>query len=136
VFPVDGDRFAQIGVIPTGLGTLRIYPSRDGKVLRRNGGSHSVPGPPRGSGSLAVIDIASRKVETTWSIPGGRSPGMGNVSADGRRLWLSGGFDDVVYAIDTASGRVTNLPVGKEPHGLAVWPQPGCYPLGHTGNRR
>jgi hypothetical protein len=27
-------------------------------------------------------------------------------------------------------------PVGKEPHGLTVWPQPGRYSLGHTGNMR
>jgi hypothetical protein len=23
-----------------------------------------------------------------------------------------------------------------EPHGLTVWPQPGRYSLGHTGNMR
>jgi hypothetical protein len=26
--------------------------------------------------------------------------------------------------------------VGQEPHGLTVWPQPGRYSLGHTGNLR
>jgi hypothetical protein len=26
--------------------------------------------------------------------------------------------------------------VGTEPHGLTVWPQPGRYSLGHTGNMR
>jgi hypothetical protein len=31
---------------------------------------------------------------------------------------------------------VQKIPVGKEPHGLAVWPQPGRYSLGHTGNMR
>ena len=61
---------------------------------------------------------------------------MGNVSADGKTLWLSGRYDDVVYAIDTTSGSVTKIPVGKEPHGLTVWPQPGRYSLGHTGNMR
>jgi hypothetical protein len=30
---------------------------------------------------------------------------MGNVSADGKMLWLSGRFDDVVYAIDTSTVR-------------------------------
>ena len=61
---------------------------------------------------------------------------MGNVSADGRYVWLSGRFDDVVYRVDTGSGAVDFIPVGKEPHGLAVWPQPGRYNLGHTGNLR
>ena len=42
----------------------------------------------------------------------------------------------VVYAIDTGTGAVTKIPVGKEPHGLTVWPQPGRYSLGHTGNMR
>ena len=43
---------------------------------------------------------------------------MGNVSADGKWLWLSGRYDDVVYAIDTTTGEVASIPVGKEPHGL------------------
>ncbi|RBL66378.1 hypothetical protein C3E98_037880 [Pseudomonas sp. MWU13-2625] len=59
-----------------------------------------------------------------------------DVSADGKTLWLSGRFDDVVYAIDTTSGAVRSIPVGMEPHGLTVWPQPGRYSLGHTGNMR
>jgi len=61
---------------------------------------------------------------------------MGNVSADGKQLWLSGRYDDGVYVFDTATGKVTKIPVGKEPHGLTVWPQPGRYSLGHTGNMR
>jgi len=55
------------------------------------------------------------------------------VSADGKTLWLSGRYDNVVYAIDTASGKVHQIPVGTQPHGLTVWPQPGRYSLGHTG---
>ena len=60
----------------------------------------------------------------------------GNVSADGTQLWLSGRFDDVVYVFDTRTGEVKTIPVGREPHGLTVWPQPGRYSLGHTGNMR
>ena len=61
---------------------------------------------------------------------------MGNVSADGKLLWLSGRFDNVVYAINTSTGEVRSVPVGRQPHGLTVWPQPGRYSLGHTGNMR
>ena len=93
-------------------------------------------GPARGQGSVSVIDFATRKVEVTWPIPGGGSPDMGNVSADGKYLWLSGRFDNVAYAIDTTTGEVKSIPVGKEPHGLTIWPQPGRYSLGHTGNLR
>jgi DNA-binding beta-propeller fold protein YncE len=61
---------------------------------------------------------------------------MGNVSIDGKTLWLSGRFDNLVYAIDTTSGKIQSIKVPNEPHGLTVWPQPGRYSLGHTGNLR
>jgi YVTN family beta-propeller protein len=137
VFVVDGDSFTKIGFIPTGVGTHGLYPSRDGtKLYISNRGSNRVHGGKHGKGSVSVLDVTTRKVLVTWPIPGGGSPDMGNVSADGKVLWLSGRFDDVVYAIDTASGAVHSIPVGMEPHGLTVWPQPGRYSLGHTGNMR
>ena len=37
-----------------------------------------------GKGSVSVIDFATRKVDANWPIPGGGSPDMGNVSADGK----------------------------------------------------
>lgn len=137
VFLVDGDSFTEVGFIVTGIGTHGLYPSRDGtKLYVANRGSNKIHGPPRGEGSVSVIDFATRKVVTTWPIPGGGSPDMGNVSADGKYLWLSGRFDDVVYEIDTTTGAVRKVRVGMEPHGLTVWPQPGRYSLGHTGNMR
>jgi YVTN family beta-propeller protein len=137
VFVIDGDSFREIAFIPTGKGTHGLYPSRDGRKLYvANRGSNKIHGPPHGKGSVSVIDFATRKVEATWPIPGGGSPDMGNVSADGKELWLSGRYDNVVYVIDTGSGAVRKIRVGKEPHGLAVWPQPGRYSLGHTGNMR
>jgi YVTN family beta-propeller protein len=137
VFVVDGTSFTEINFIKTGIGTHGLYPSRDGKRLYvANRGSAHVFGPPRGKGSVSVIDFATRQIVATWPIPGGGSPDMGNVSVDGKVLWLSGRFDNVVYAIDTASGEMRSIPVGKEPHGLTVWPQPGRHSLGHTGNMR
>jgi YVTN family beta-propeller protein len=137
VFVIDGDAFKEIGFIPTGKGTHGLYPSRDGRKLYvTNRGSNRIHGRPHGKGSVSVVDFATRKVDVTWPIPGGGSPDMGNVSADGRELWVSGRFDNVVYVFDTTSGSVRQIPVGKEPHGLAVWPQPGRYSLGHTGNMR
>ena len=137
VFVVDGASFTEIEFIKTGIGTHGLYPSRDGtKLYIANRGSHKIGGPPHGKGSVSVLDFATRKVLTTWPMPGGGSPDMGNVSADGKTLWLSGRYDNVVYAIDTATGKVTSIAVGKEPHGLTVWPQPGRYSLGHTGNMR
>jgi DNA-binding beta-propeller fold protein YncE len=137
VFVVDGVTFTETEFIKTGIGTHGLYPSRDGtKLYVANRGTPHVYGPPKGKGSVSVIDFATRQVVTTWPIPGGGSPDMGNVSVDGKILWLSGRFDNVVYAIDTTSGEVRSIRVGREPHGLTVWPQPGRYSLGHTGNMR
>jgi YVTN family beta-propeller protein len=137
VFVVDGASFKEVGFIRTGVGTHGLYPSRDGtRLYVANRGSNKVHGAPKGKGSVSVVDFATEKVLVTWPIPGGGSPDMGNVSADGKRLFLSGRFDDVVYDIDTATGAVRKIKVGAEPHGLTVWPQPGRYSLGHTGNMR
>ena len=137
VHVVDGASFKQIGFIPTGIGAHGLYPSRDGKSLYvANRGTNKMIGRKGGKGSVSVIDFATRKLVKTWPIPGGGSPDMGNVSADGKYLWLSGRFDDEVYRIETTSGAVDKVKVGREPHGLTVWPQPGRYSLGHTGNLR
>jgi YVTN family beta-propeller protein len=137
VFLVDGDKLTELGHIKTGLGTHGLYPSRDGtKLYVANRGVARVYGPPKGKGSVSVIDFATRKVDKTWPIPGGGSPDMGNISIDGRQLWLSGRYDNCVYVIDTTTGEVKSIPVKTEPHGLTVWPQPGRYSLGHTGNLR
>jgi DNA-binding beta-propeller fold protein YncE len=134
VFVIDGDRFAEIGFIPTGMGAHGLYPSRDGTKLYVANRGHD--GHRMGPGSVSVLDFATRSIVANWPIPGGGSPDMGNVSADGRTLWLSGRYHGVVYAFDTTTGAVTQIPVGPQPHGLTVWPQPGRYSLGHTGNMR
>ena len=137
LFVVDGDKFVEVGFIQTGVGAHGLYPSRDGTQLYiANRGSNQVFSKPGGKGSISVLDFATRKIVTTWKIPGGGSPDMGNVSIDGKTLWLSGRFDNLVYAIDTTSGNIQSIKVPKEPHGLTVWPQPGRYSLGHTGNLR
>jgi len=137
LFVIDGESFRETGFIETGKGTHGIYPSRDGKKLYvANRGSHKIHGVRGGPGSVSVVDFATEKVEANWPVPGGGSPDMGNVSADGKTLWLSGRYDNVVYAFDTTTGEARVIKVGHEPHGLAVWPQPGRYSLGHTGNMR
>jgi YVTN family beta-propeller protein len=138
LFIIDAVRFKVIGFMHTGTGTHGVYPSRDGtKLYVTNRGWHTIEGGRHGPGSISVVDPASNKVVANWPIPGGGSPDMGNVTADGKELWLSGRYDDEVYVFDTASGQLTHrIPVGREPHGLCVWPQPGRYSLGHTGNMR
>ena len=134
---IDGESFKEVAFVVTGVAPHGLYPSRDGKVLFvANRGSHSIHGKKKGPGSVTVIDFASNKPIVNRPVPGGGSPDMGNVSNDGKWLWLSGRFDDVVYRFDTSNGKVDQIKVGQEPHGLTVWPQPGRYSLGHTGNLR
>ena len=72
-----------------------------------------------------------------WRIPGSGSPDMGNVSADGSQLWLSGRYDRAAYVLSTSDGHlIRKIDVGNGPHGLCVWPKPGRYSLGHTGITR
>lgn len=144
LFLVDANTFKQIGFMPTGIGTHSIYPSRDGKLFYiGNRGCQSrgcqLPSycPPHGDGSVTVIDPLKRKIVAYWPVPGGGSPDMGNVTADGKELWLSGRYDSEVYVFDTSTGQLTHrIPVERGPHGLTVWPQPGRFSLGHTGNMR
>jgi YVTN family beta-propeller protein len=125
VYLIDGDRFAILDFLRTGKGAHGLYASRDSRVLYVSN---------RGEGSISVIDFATRTVIKTWRLPGGGSPDMGGVSADGKVLWLAGRYHAEVYAIDTTDGRLlARIRVGKEPHGLCVYPQPGRYSLGHTG---
>ena len=134
---IDVASFKKVGFIQTGIGAHGLYPSRDGKRLYvANRGSHKIHGSRLGNGGVVVIDFATEKVVARWPVPGGGSPDMGNVSADGKYLWLAARYDDVIYRFDTSSGDVQQVKVGKEPHGLTVWPQPGRYSLGHTGNMR
>jgi YVTN family beta-propeller protein len=128
VWLIDAATFRATGFIPTGPDAHGLYPSRDARYLYVTN---------RGNGSITVIDFATKKIVTTWRIPGGGSPDMGGVSPDGTVLWVSGRYDAVVYAISTVTGRLlAEIPVGAQPHGLCVWPQPGRYSLGHTGVAR
>jgi DNA-binding beta-propeller fold protein YncE len=120
--------FRRIGFLPTGAGAHGLYPSRDARFLYVSN---------RGAGTISVVSFATRRVVRTWTLPGGGSPDMGGVSADGSVLWLSGRYDSVVYAIGTRTGRlIRKIRVGFAPHGLCVFPQPGRYSLGHTGIMR
>jgi YVTN family beta-propeller protein len=138
VFVVDPIAFSRIGFIKTGIGAHGLYPSRDGtRLYITNRGWNTTAGGRHGPGSISVLDFSTRRIVENWPVPGGGSPDMGNVTADGTELWVSGRYDDEVYVFATATGTLTHrIPVGREPHGLCVWPQPGRYSLGHTGNMR
>ena len=128
VWLIAAATFRVAGFIPTGPDAHGLYPSRGARYLYVTN---------RGNGTITLISFATRKIVATWRIPGGGSPDMGNLSPDGKVFWVSGRYDNVVYAISTANGHLlARIPVGSQPHGLCVWPQPGRYSLGHTGITR
>jgi YVTN family beta-propeller protein len=128
VHVIEPNSFKQVDFIPTGKGAHGIYFSRDAKYAYVSN---------RAEGSVSLIDVNTNKVAKRWQIPGGGSPDMGDVSADGKSLWLSGRYNKEVYVFNTETGALrARIKVGDQPHGLCVYPQPGRYSLGHTGNMR
>ncbi|MFD0365723.1 hypothetical protein ACFQZZ_30165 [Nocardia sp. GCM10030253] len=128
IYTVDALSFENTGFIPTGKGTHGLYVTRDStQMLITN----------RHEGSISVWDFAANSLVHKWHIPGGGSPDMGNISADGRVFWVSGRHHGEVYAIDIVNWNLlARIPVGRGAHGLTVWPQPGRYSTGHTGVMR
>jgi len=120
----------EVQFIPTGDGTHGLYPSRNGKQLYITN---------RLGGSISILDFATNQIVDEWSTggPNESSPDMGGVSTDGTQFWISGRYNSEVYVIDTRTGDlITTIDVGKGPHGLAYFPQPGRFSMGHTGNYR
>ena len=125
VWLIDAHTLRKLKFMLTGAGAHGLYPNRNAKVLYVSN---------RLEGSISVISFARRRTIAKWWLPGGGSPDMGGLSADGSVLWLSGRYNGDVYAISTATGHLLHtIKVGEGPHGLCVWPQPGRYSIGHTG---
>jgi DNA-binding beta-propeller fold protein YncE len=120
---IDGEKFAKIGFLKTGKGAHGIHISRDAKLMYVSN---------RGEGSISVINFATRQIIDKWRIPKGGSPDMGGITADGKVLWISGRYDAELYAINLADGKLlARIKVGKGPHGVCIYPQPGRYSMGH-----
>jgi len=125
IWVMNGDRFDRPRLMPTGKGAHGLYVSRDSRYMYISN---------RGEGSISLLDFKTGELVDKWHIRGGGSPDMGGLSTDGKVLWLSGRYNSEVYALDTRTGKtLAKIPVGQGPHGLAVYPQPGRYSLGHTG---
>jgi DNA-binding beta-propeller fold protein YncE len=122
---IDARRLRVIRFERTGRGAHGLYPSRNARTLYVSN---------RDEGSISIVSFRTRRPFRKWRLRGGGSPDMGGLSANGRVLWLSGRYDAEVYAISTRTGRLLHrIAVGRGPHGMAVWPQPGRYSIGHTG---
>jgi YVTN family beta-propeller protein len=128
IWLINAHTFTVIRFLHTGAGTHGFLVSRDGRYLYISN---------RGEGSISVLDMATGELVHKWWIPGGGSPDMGGIAPDGTVMWWSGRYNGVVYAMSTRNGHLmAKIPVGAGPHGVCVFPQPGRYSLGHTGNFR
>ena len=128
VWIMPANNFGHLTFMHTGKGAHGLYVTRDAKTLLITN---------REEGSVSVMRFSDNKLIAKWKIPGGGSPDMGNISADGKFFWVSGRYNDEVYVFNIEKGAfVTRIKVGQEPHGLTIWPQPGRYSLGHTGIMR
>lgn len=125
VMSADPKLFGKVHLRKTGMGTHGLYVTRDSKYLLITN---------RGEGTISVLRFSDKKLVKKWHLPKGASPDMGGISADGKVFWISGRYSHFVYAVSTETGKtLAKIKVGEGPHGLAVYPQPGRYSLGHTG---
>jgi len=125
VWVMPAHDFGKFTFIKTGKEAHGMYVTRDSQNLLITN---------RMEGSVSVLRFSDNKLIAKWKIPGGGSPDMGGISADGKQFWVSGRYNNCVYVFDIVNGKfLTKINVGKEPHGLAIYPQPGRYSLGHTG---
>ena len=124
VWVVDAGKFRVTGFIPTGAGAHGLYVSRDSKVLYVSN---------RGAGSVSVISFALGRPIATWPIPGGGSPDMGGVSADGPAC----GCPDVTTGSSTCS---TPAPVASSVRSTSArartaWPSTPSPDATRSGTR-
>ncbi len=120
---IDPTLMKEVDFLPTGQGAHGLLVSRDTRSLYVSN---------RLAGTISVIDLATRQVTATWFIGG--SPDMLQSSPDGRQVWVSNRYGSSVSVVDTTSGQLLHvIRVGTNPHGLAYFPQPGRFSLGHNG---
>jgi len=120
---VDPVAMRVVRFIPTGSGAHGMAVSRDTTKLYVTN---------RLAGTISVIDFATRTVVATWSVGG--SPDMIQVTPDGKELWVSNRYGTTAEVVSTTTGHVLHqIVVGPDPHGLAFFPQPGRFSLGHNG---
>jgi PQQ-dependent catabolism-associated beta-propeller protein len=70
---------------------------------------------------IAEVDVATRRVRRV--LPGGSDPEQFDISADGRRLYISNEDAGTASVVDVKSGTIdTTVAVGAEPEGVRISP--------------
>jgi YVTN family beta-propeller protein len=109
--PAGDIKIVPVAKTPLGPRPMGAVLSPDGKLLYVSNG--------RGE-SVAVVDVASRKVVRLIDGVGGRPWGIG-VSSDGKWIYTANGPSNDVSVIDAATGKVEKrIKVGGLPWGLVV----------------
>jgi YVTN family beta-propeller protein len=114
---IDARSHAPVGRIdlPRGSGPtpprpMGVVVSRDGKHAYVSGGR---------AGSVAVLDLATRRVARTFEAVGARPWGVA-LSPDGKTLYTANGPSNDVSAIDVRTGEVrARIPSAGSPWGVA-----------------
>jgi YVTN family beta-propeller protein len=120
---IDPVALREVAFIPTGRGAHGLQISRDAKSLYVTN---------RLAGSVTMIDLATRSVLGTAQVGG--SPDMMQISPDGNQLWYSNRYHGTVSVIDAHTGQLLHtIRAGRGAHGVAFFPQPGRFNVGHTG---
>jgi YVTN family beta-propeller protein len=128
---VDTATLEVISHIPVGKRPRGLKLSRDGKHLyvalsgSPRGGpgvdESKLPPPDRTADGIGVVDLAAGKLLRV--LPSGTDPESFDLSADGKRLFVSNEESAEVSVVDLAAGKVTaHVPVGKEPEGVTLRP--------------
>jgi YVTN family beta-propeller protein len=114
-----GRRPRGLMVSPDGA---RLYVAVSGSPIAGPGVDESkLPPPDRTADGIAVVDLASGKVERV--IPAGADPETFALSRDGRTLFVSNEDTSAVSAVATDGARPTiSAKIGDEPEGVAVTP--------------
>lgn len=128
VDPLQGKVVATfaVGRRPRGLllspDGAKLYVAISGSPIGGPGVDESkLPPPDRAADGIAVIDLASGKIERM--LQAGDDPETFAMSADGRTLFVSNEDKGAVSSVSVDGSRATlTQPVGEEPEGAAVMP--------------
>jgi YVTN family beta-propeller protein len=116
VVAFDTASFEKVAELTTGNVPIRVAASPDGRwIVTSNAGS----------GTLTVIDAATRAIARTITVSGTGEAAQVTIlfSADGRLLYAAETARNQVAEVDMASGRVLRrLPAGANGDGLAIAP--------------
>jgi DNA-binding beta-propeller fold protein YncE len=106
--PKDGRILRRIR---TGAGAHQLFLSPDRRILWVNN---------RVQGTTTALDATSLNVVRAYKVPGG--PDDIAFAPDGK-LWITQRFARELAVLDPASGAITEIAVGRSPHGLFLNPK-------------